>query len=71
MSTNEIKSIILTLVGVVIFSIVFTILYKSLIKTEISEIEDGEDDIELIDEIIHENDVNVKKEERLQAQLGR
>lgn len=69
MSTNEIKSIILTLVGVVIFSIVFTILYKSLIKTEISEIEDGEDDIELIDEIIHENDVNVKKRRKIAGSI--
>ena len=65
MSINDIISLIVTALGVISFSIVFTILFGSYTKASIIEIESGKRDIELLDENIYENTVSVKKRKKI------
>lgn len=65
MSTNEIISLIVTALGVISFSAVFTVLFSSYTKASIIEIESGKRDIELLDEEIYENSPAVKKRKKI------
>ena len=65
MSINDIISLIVTALGVISFSIVFTILFGSYTKASIIEIESGKRDIELLDENIYENTSSVKKRKKI------
>lgn len=49
MSTLEIISIVATFIGVTAFSVVFTILYQSYVRSSVVQVESGKRDIELID----------------------
>lgn len=61
MQPFEIISIITTLLSVVGFSVVITVLFKSYARSTISKIESGERDIELIDELVAERANGSKK----------
>ncbi len=65
MSINDIISLVVTALGVISFSIVFTILFGSYTKASIIEIESGKRDIELLDENIYENTASVKKRKKI------
>lgn len=55
MSTSEIISLIVTIIGIASFSAIFTILYSSYAHSQIAEIRSGKKDIEIIDEVIYDN----------------
>lgn len=55
MSTSEIISLVITIIGIVSFSAIFTILYSSYAHSQIAEIRSGKKDIEIIDEVIYNN----------------
>lgn len=61
MTSSEIVSLCVSVIGVLSFAIVFTILYGNYINSFIEEVQSGKKDIELIDEIIYENLEKVKK----------
>ena len=65
MSTLEIVSIIATLAGVVCFAAVFTILYRSHMRSTIEQTEVGKRDIELIDEALKSKNPRVKKRKKV------
>ena len=54
MSSAEIISLIVTIIGVFSFATIFTILYQSYATSQINEIQSGKKDLELIDEVIYE-----------------
>lgn len=61
MTSAEIISLIVTIIGVFSFATIFTILYKSYATSQINEIKSGKKDIELIDEVIYERQEKIKK----------
>lgn len=61
MSKAELLSLIVTLGGVIVFSLLFTLLFRHLSYKEIEEVERGEHDIELIDEAIESQKKKGKK----------
>lgn len=61
MTTFEIIALVVTIVGVLCFAVIFTILYRSYSISTITEYEMGNRDVELIDEAIYENQPGVKK----------
>lgn len=65
MSSVEIISLIVTVIGVFSFATIFTILYKSYTTSQIEEIKSGKKDIELIDEVIYERQADVKKRRKV------
>lgn len=54
MQALEIVSIVATFVGVTSFSVVFTILYQSYVRSSVVQVESGKRDIELIDMALNE-----------------
>lgn len=65
MTTTEIISLIVTIIGIVSFSSIFTILYGSYASMTMNEIRSGKKDIELIDEIIYQKRDNVIKRRKI------
>jgi len=61
MSSAEIISLIVTIIGVFSFATIFTILYQSYATSQINEIQSGKKDLELIDEVIYERQEKIKK----------
>ena len=61
MTSAEIISLIVTIIGVFSFATIFTILYQSYATSQINEIKSGKKDIELIDEVIYERQEKIKK----------
>ena len=61
MAVKDIIAIVVTLIGVISFATLFTILYYSYATSQISEIQSGKRDIELIDEVIYESQKNVQR----------
>ena len=61
MSSIEIIALIVTIVCLVSFSIVFTVLFRHYYKSNISTIESGEEDLALIDYAIEEEKAKKKK----------
>ena len=64
MTTTDIIALIVTIIGVVAFATVISILYRHYIKISIAEISKGNRDIELIDKMIYENNPSVKKKQK-------
>ena len=60
MSSTEIISLVVTLIGIFSFASIFTVLYGSYASMSINEIKSGKRDIEIIDEMIHNNKSSVK-----------
>lgn len=65
MTSVEIISLIVTIIGLVSFSTIFTLLYKSYTSSQISEIKSGKRDIELVDEVIYEKKLKAKKSRKV------
>ena len=65
MTATEIISLIVTLIGIISFSSIFTILYGNYASMTMNEIRSGKKDIELIDEIIYQNRENVIKRRKV------
>ena len=64
MSKIEILSIIITLIGVVCFATVFTMLYSSHINTTIDEFSCGRKDYDLIEEYLYNKQEKVQKKKK-------
>lgn len=64
MSQTDIIALIVTIIGVLAFALVISILYKHYIDTSISQIERGDRDIEFIDKLIYENNPKVRKKQK-------
>lgn len=64
MNATDIIAIAVTIVGVISFVIVISILYKHYIDTSIAELKRGDRDIELIDSMVYENKPSVKKKRK-------
>lgn len=65
MSTLEIISIIATFLGVTCFSVVFTILYQSYVKSTVVQVESGKRDIELIDGALSDKSEKAKRNKKI------
>ena len=65
MSTFDIIALVVTAVGVLSFSIIFTVLYRSYALSTINEFSVGHRDLELIDEAIFENQAYVKTQKKI------
>ena len=65
MSSTEIISLVVTLIGIFSFASIFTVLYGSYASMSIKEINSGKRDIEIIDEMIHNNKDSVKKRSKI------
>ncbi len=65
MTSTEIISLIVTVIGVFSFAAIFTILYKSYATSQIAELRSGKKDIELIDEVIYERQTKVKRRRKI------
>ncbi len=61
MTELEIIAVIVTAIGVISFSVIFTILYSSYVVSATSEIEAGKRDLNIIDEAIYDRRKNVKR----------
>lgn len=64
MKATDIIAIAVTIIGVISFVIVISILYKHYIDTSIAELKRGDRDIELIDSMVYENKPSVKKKRK-------
>lgn len=67
MNPKEILSLMVTIIGVFSFATIFTILYRSYATSSITEIMSGKRDIELMDEVIYEQQANVRKKKKITA----
>ncbi len=65
MTSAEIISLIVTIIGVFSFAAIFTILYKSYAASQIAELRSGKKDVELIDEVIYERQTKVKRRRKI------
>ena len=65
MTTVEILALVVTLVGVVSFAAVITVLYKSYANSQIDEIASGRRDAEIVNDVIHENLEETKKHRKI------
>lgn len=64
MQTLEIISLIVTIVCLLSFSLVFTFLFRHYFLSQIHTIENGEDDLYLLDNVIEETKLEKAREER-------
>ncbi len=67
MTTSEIISLVVTIIGVFSFAAIFTILYSSYTHSQIAEIRSGKKDIEIIDEVIYNNKQKTKTRRKIVA----
>lgn len=65
MSTLEIISIVATFIGVTAFSVVFTILYQSYVRSSVVQVESGKRDIELIDGALNDKSDKAKRNKKI------
>lgn len=65
MSSSEIISLTVTLIGVFSFAALFTILYRTYAISQINEIVQGKRDIEIIDEVIYEKQIAVRRRRKI------
>ncbi len=65
MNTFDIIALVVTSIGVISFSVIFTILYRSYSLSTVNELSSGQRDIELIDEAIFENQAHVKTQKKI------
>lgn len=71
MSNFEILSLVITIVCLVSFSLVFTILFRNYNLNAIKDINEGKDDIELIDDALLEEKKAKKKKNKILKIIGR
>ena len=64
MKSADIISLVMSLLGVVSFCAVFTILFGKYVKANVKETKEGKRDIELIDREITEQDVKAKRRKK-------
>lgn len=64
MQTLEIISLIVTIVCLLSFSLVFTFLFRYYFLSQIHTIENGEDDLYLLDNVIEETKLEKAREEK-------
>lgn len=69
MSSAEILSLVVTIIGVFSFSTIFTILYRSYAISSITEITSGKRDVELMDEVIYEQKNSIKKRRKITSKV--
>lgn len=65
MSSLEIISIVATFIGVTAFSVVFTILYHSYVRSSVVQVESGKRDIELIDGALSDKSSKAKRNKKI------
>ena len=65
MNSMEIIALVVSAVGVVSFAAIFTLLYRSYANSVITEVDNGQNDVELIEETIYENYKNTKISRRI------
>lgn len=71
MTSQEVISLIISLIGVSSFTTLITIFYRSYINTSVKEIKDGNFDIEIIDEEIHNSLPKVLKKKKIVKAIRR
>ena len=64
MTTTEIITLIVTIIGIVSFATVVTILFRSYIRSAIKEVQIGQRDIEIVDLMLYEKDPLVIKQRK-------
>ena len=64
MTTTEIITLIVTIVGIVSFAAVVTILFRNYIRSAIKEVQIGQRDVEIVDLMLYEKDPQVIKQRR-------
>lgn len=64
MTTTEIITLIVTIIGIASFAAVVTILFRSYIKSAIKEVKLGQRDIEIVDLMLYEKDPKVIKQRK-------
>lgn len=69
MEQSELIAIIVTIVGLLCFGGVFTLLYFSYRKSSVNQIETGKRDIDLIDAALREKDPKIKKRRKISGIL--
>lgn len=67
----EVISLVITIVCVVSFSAVFTILFRNYYKNNIEKINEGKDDIDLIDNAIYQDQKNKSKANKILRVTGK
>lgn len=65
MSSTEIISLIVTVIGIFSFASIFTILYGNYASMSIKEINSGKRDIEIIDEVIYNRQKKIRKRSKI------
>ena len=65
MTSIEIISLVVTAIGVLSFSIIFTILYVSYAGSTIVEVRAGKRDVDIIDDAIYDLQAGVKSRKKL------
>lgn len=65
MSSTEIISLIVTVIGIFSFASIFTILYGNYASMSIKEINSGKRDIEIIDEVIYNRQEKIRKRSKI------
>ena len=69
MAALEIISIVATFLGVTCFSVVFTILYQSYVRSSVSQIEAGKRDIELMDTALRDKTQKEKRKRKISSAI--
>ena len=69
MTTPEIISLVVTIIGVISFAAIFTILYSSYAHSQIAEIRSGKKDIEIIDEVIYNKKDKTQKRRKIMGTI--
>ena len=64
MTTTEIITLIVTIIGIASFATVVTILFRSYIRSAIKEVQIGQRDIEIVDLMLYEKDPQVAKQRK-------
>jgi len=65
MTTLEIISVVVTLIGIISLCAVFTLLFSHYAKANVNEVQSGKRDIELIDQTLKENSEKEKKKRKI------
>lgn len=64
MTTTEIITLIVTIIGITSFAMVVTILFRTYIRSAIKEVQVGQRDIEIVDLMLYEKDPQVAKQRK-------
>ena len=64
MTTSEIITLIVTIIGIASFALVVTILFRTYIRSAIKEVQIGQRDVEIVDLMLYEKDPQVIKQRK-------